>query len=319
GEQKLAKQLGVSLMLVRRTLSELEEEGVLYRQRRSGTFVRKNMLTQKNIAVLLFDIVEMSNPFCKEMFRGINKALDSKNYSIHIHPIRSRRISGEGLTYIEKQLNSGEIDAVLLLSSLEVKELKMLESRSIPYVLAGFEYKNHEAPCVLPDTSYAFEKMIKYLVENGHPNIAIIAGYLDAVGRDEILTAEEKLERLHLEIQNLPGLESYELKRSFYSREDGERLMIELLDSGNPPSAVLAHGNYLTEGALQAIEKKGLKTGRGIVLVGYLEDISGFPKPLIRNPVFEIGKRSAEKLLNLINGEKNEKKRDVVESEFVFI
>lgn len=318
-EEKLADLYELGIKTVRNALSELEMEGIIYRKKRIGTFVKRNLNQKANIAVLLFDILDTANAYCREIFKGINASINPEKCSVQIHPIQSRRIKGGNDSLLQSLVYSGDIDGLLILSWLDINEVQALMKNSIPFVLAGFEYKAFNAPNVVPNIEGAFKKMINYLVSQGHKDIALMAGHLDAPDSN-VLMAEEKLESIYMQSLEIDSLNSCLLKRGMYTVEDGKRMMFELLEKSKQiPGAVISHGNELTRGAMEAIAQKGLKHGKDIQLIGYVEDSFGFPRPAIRNPVFEVGKRSIEILLRQINDENIKIQKELVEPEFIFI
>jgi DNA-binding LacI/PurR family transcriptional regulator len=317
-EEKLADLYGLGIKIVRKALTELEAEGIIYRKKRIGTFVKRNISKKINIAVLLFDILDTANAYCREILKGINSSLDPEKCSIQIHPVQSRKIKGGNDSLLQRLIYSGEIDGLLILSWLDVKEVSELLKKSIPFVLSGFEYKNLDAPCIVPNIESAFCKMIDYLVKNEHTDIALMAGHLDAPDSN-VLMAEQKMEGIYMKSLEISHLNSCVLKRGMYTVEDGKRMMLELLNGSKPPTAVISHGNELTRGAMEAISEKGLAQGKDIQLIGYIEDAFGFPKPAIRNPVFEVGKRSVEMLFQQIENDCIKVQKELVEPEFIFI
>lgn len=318
-EEKLAELYGLGIKTVRNVLSELETERIIYRKKRVGTFVNMNLKKRTNIAVLLFDFLDITNAYCREIFRGINDTLEPAEHSIQVYPIQNRRIKGSDNNLLKNLVYSGEIDGLLILSWLDISEIHELIKNSIPFVISGFEYKPLDTPNVVSDIESAFNKMINYLVSQGHKDIALISGRLDVPG-DDILMAEEKLDTVYQKNSRIDSLNSCILKRGIYTVEDGKRLMEELLsNSKQVPSAVISHGDALTKGAMETIAKKGLQPGKDILLIGYVEDTNGIPRPLIKNPVYEVGKKSTEMLLEQIHSGSVKINKELVEPEFIFI
>lgn len=317
-EEKLAATYGLGIKVVRKALSELESEGVIVRRKRVGTFVKDAFKEKTNIGLLIFDILDTANAYCREIFRGVNDAIDPETHSVQIYPIHSRRIRGGNQDLLKRLIDSGEIDGLLIFSWLDVDELLELQARKTAFVVAGFEYRRHAFPTVLADTENALSKMLHYLVGNGHRDFGFIAGHLDAPNPDVVM-AEEKVERLYMRCVEAEGPRSCALKRGTYTVADGRRMMNEFWESPKRPSAIIAHGNELTMGAEQAAREKGLTLGQDITLVGYTEDVNGFPRPLIRNPVYEIGRKSAETLTRFIATRTFEAEKTWIAPEFIFI
>jgi DNA-binding LacI/PurR family transcriptional regulator len=91
-----------------------------------------------------------------------------------------------------------------------------------------------------------------------------------------------------------------------YRFEDGRRAAKELFGLQDPPTAIFAYNDLMAIGAMRAAKDIGLQIPQELSLVGF-DDIPGaayaFP-PLtsVRQPKFEMGRCSAELLIEMING-----------------
>ncbi|KKR03678.1 MAG: Transcriptional regulator, GntR family with LacI sensor [Candidatus Uhrbacteria bacterium GW2011_GWF2_39_13] len=317
-EEQLAKQYRLGIRTVRKALFELEEEGIIYRRKRVGTFVNSTLIEKMNIAILIFDIMDSTSAYYREIFKGINSALAPQYHNVQIHPIQSHQIKGERHSLLRNLIYSGEINGLLILSWLDENEIIELAQKSVPFVISGFEYKNIKVPNIIADIEGSLDKIMNYLTNQGHQDIALMAGHLD-IPNNNVLMAEEKIRNIHASCMERKNFKSCFLKCGLYTPAAGEKLMDELLEEKRTPSAVIVHGNELTCGALRSLKKHGLHPGKDMLLIGYAEDPSGFPRPVIRNPAYEMGKKSVEMLIRQINENKIEVKKELIEPEFIFI
>ncbi len=74
-------------------------------------------------------------------------------------------------------------------------------------------------------------------------------------------------------------------------------------------------------GAMKAIQEQGLSIPDDIAIVGFSDDIRAglMPTPLttVRQPAYEVGKRAAQKLLDLIEGRSHRVDEIIVNTEQV--
>jgi GntR family transcriptional regulator of arabinose operon len=84
-QKDLAEQYGVSLITIKKALSKLSNDGILYSRMGSGTFVsdskRSNSIvetgTKKSIELVLSEI---SNPFFSHVMKGAEKVISEKGF-----------------------------------------------------------------------------------------------------------------------------------------------------------------------------------------------------------------------------------------------
>ena len=96
------------------------------------------------------------------------------------------------------------------------------------------------------------------------------------------------------------GLEFKEkyIKESDFSKTDAFRLMGELLDLPDPPSAVISINDATTPGVLHQINSRGLRIPKDISVVAIgcsdLVDLTDPPLTTIKVPVTQVGQSGCE-------------------------
>ena len=81
-ELELMRQHQLSRNTVRQALIELESDGVLYRARRLGTFVRRQ--PPARIAFLMPDAAYATYPLNSDIIRGMDAVLTPANYALNV-------------------------------------------------------------------------------------------------------------------------------------------------------------------------------------------------------------------------------------------
>ena len=91
-----------------------------------------------------------------------------------------------------------------------------------------------------------------------------------------------------------------------FAPASGTRAMQRLLDRGEPLDAVFAGNDQMAAGAYTAIQGRGLRIPEDIAVVGFDDDsfaTSVTPAlTTVHHPIIELGKKMAETLVNLIEG-----------------
>lgn len=140
------------------------------------------------------------------------------------------------------------------------------------------------------------------MLEKGHKIIAHIAGNMQN---------QVTLERLagYKEALKEAGVSAPErwVFPANYLCEDGYRAMQEILRVLPDCTGVFAGNDSMAYGALQAIHEAGFAVPKDIALVGFDDlEFSAFTNPpltTIRQPRYEMGKKSMEILTQILNGE----------------
>jgi DNA-binding LacI/PurR family transcriptional regulator len=87
---------------------------------------------------------------------------------------------------------------------------------------------------------------------------------------------------------------------------EGARAATRALFAAGPrPTALLAAGNQMVEGALLGLADLGLRHGREVTVVGYdipYAAVFDPPVPIVVSPNAELGRRAVEVVIGLIEG-----------------
>ena len=98
--------------------------------------------------------------------------------------------------------------------------------------------------------------------------------------------------------------------------EDGYRIMRELLELKDKPTAVFAYSDLLAIGALKAIKEAKINIPKDIALVGYDDiEFSEFLEPpltTVHQPRYRIGEEGAKILINRIENKDSEGLHQIV-------
>ncbi|MEK8052913.1 LacI family DNA-binding transcriptional regulator [Ideonella sp. DXS22W] len=242
----------------------------------------------------------IDSPFYGGALRGIEDVLQLAGYS----PLF---VSGHWTTTDEarciEMLRARRVDGLILLDGRISDSAVKALARQLPVVVTGRQIK---APGLF---SLAFDNLrgarlaTEHLLALGHRRIAFIGGdpqHPDAVAREQGW-------RDAMASAGVPVDEALR-EHGGYIEEGGLRAMERLLDSGHAFSAVFAANDQMAYGAALALHRRGLQVPQHISLVGF-DDVATSqytlpPLSSVRQPVVELGRRSAEAVLDLIAGRK---------------
>ena len=168
--------------------------------------------------------------------------------------------------------------------------------------VTNFSASNLDFPTVVVDRSIpnvdAAYRLTVHLIENGYRRIAALCGEMGTTGQERRLGYEKAL-RAH-GLSPAPELVKYVQPKI----EAGYAAALKMLDSAQPPEAVLTTNSLLGAGALQAIRERDLTVSDDIALVTFDETTwTWLVQPaitLIAQPTYEIGRTATELLLQRI-------------------
>jgi DNA-binding LacI/PurR family transcriptional regulator len=249
---------------------------------------------------------DLHNPFFAEVVDGIDDAAVSAGYrALYNSGRRSPRLEAEAIeTLLELR-----VDGLIVAAPAVGPKSAVAAAQSVPTVVVGRATRSPEIDCVTNDDRLGGELVVDHLVSLGHRRIAHIHGGSGA-GAHPRRTGYERAMRRHdlaAEIRTVAGA---------YTEDAGMKGMAELLDSGDPPTAVFAANDVAAIGALGVLDESGLRVPEDMSVVGYDNThISGrhrFDLTTVDQPRFEIGRTAVALLLERLDGERFDAKRVVL-------
>jgi DNA-binding LacI/PurR family transcriptional regulator len=157
-----------------------------------------------------------------------------------------------------------------------------------------------------------------HLIDHGYKRIAHLRGQLRvSVGRDRLNGFKSALAE-----RNIPLFKELVVESGFHE-EGGYEAMNTILSlpKRQHPRAVVAVNDPAAFGAMKAIEEHQLRIPMDIAIVGFSDDIRAAlvtpPLTTVRQPAYEVGKRAAQKLLELIDGRSTSVEEIIINTEQV--
>lgn len=183
-------------------------------------------------------------------------------------------------------------------------QLRLLLEKYPQLVVMARCVEGFENRCVYVDNAHGARQVVRHLVENGHVNVAMVAGPRSKIHEVSIRT-DVFINELKANGLKLPAELIAEGDFTFKSGMDAMR---KLLSVDMPFTAVFAQNDDMAFGVMASCEEKGLRVPRDISIVGFddLMQLAHIISPeltTVRQPMAEVGNRAAQLLHSSINCE----------------
>ncbi|WP_291641158.1 LacI family DNA-binding transcriptional regulator [Clostridium sp.] len=260
-------------------------------------------IAQNTIAVIVPDI---TNPFFAEVIKGINLEADIHNFDTTFYDTDENQ---EKEVMILKKLKTMSIKGLIISPTTDTNEfngeyLKLLESIGIPIYLVDRDVKYSNFDGVFVDNVKGAFDATCALINEGHRDIAIIAGPKSSKpGRDRLRGYKKAFLMNNIELkENLIFYGDYRM-------ESGYELTDEILSLKKRPTAIFACNNLMSLGALKSINENQLKIPDDIALIIFDEieilNILGMKISNVYRPTQEMGRIAMDNLSEKIKNTNN--------------
>lgn len=277
--------------------------------------IAKSLVTKKTnlIGIIIPDVAQR---FYSNLLSGIEEVTSKCDYNILICNINDN---------LEKELNylnilkTMRVDGIIIMHEKFSPEIEnILKGMNVPIVLSSVKTRNLNALSIIIDDFKASYEAVEYLIKLGHKRIAMIGGDLS-----DITTGKNRYAGYRQALMDHNVEYAEELFRiGNFKMLDGYRAMNEILEnSEETPTAVFVVSDEMAIGAINCIVDHGLKVPDDISVIGFDDiDLASAIKPkltTIHQPIKEIGKVSAELLIEQLNGRRINVKECIIDYELV--
>ncbi len=203
-----------------------------------------------------------------------------------------------------KQISARNFDGIAVMSQSPNDDefIAHVIREKIPLVVMNREVIGQKVTTVLSDDLAGAYQITKYMIEQGHKDIAIIEG------KPEFRTTYKRKQgfiNAHIDA-GIEFNEGYSFKGK-YDLESGYNAMQQILDLKEWPTAVFCSNDEMALGAMKAIKQREISMPDTFSIAGF--DDMGFTAYLtpalttVLRPVEEMSKEGAQILLSKIEGE----------------
>lgn len=308
-QHELVAYYDVSLITIKRALSDLISEGVLYARAGKGTFVakRSQRIDYSKHVTIAYVLKDLDNPFYQSMVSSIERHLSKNDCNLMLYSSENRESNEENK--IRHFMNMGV--SGLILGSLSHNQytstmIKQLEEESFPYMMVSYS-EDPNIPFVGTDQEQGGYIAAQHLLESGYESIGIVAGeagnlvgaarkkgFIRALEEHGVSLRQEHQFQIEVGAKRDDHKSGYEVGKAFCKSED-------------LPRAMFIYNDLSALGFIEALNECNLKVPGDVAIVGF-DDIpqgrsSSIPLTTIHQSTDQIAKLAVENLLKRINGE----------------
>ncbi len=257
----------------------------------------RGFVTKKSNTIGLI-IPTISNSVFAESTLGVQEYADQKNIRVVLGNSYYKYSQEENLI---KVLRENQVDGLIITTTnLKGEILKSLVDENFPFVLLFSTVKGGPISAVGIDNYRGGYIATEHLISLGHKRICMVAGNFSMTDRS--------FHRWHGYKKCLrdKGI-AYDkelLVQTDYSLSGGRDSIKKLLSLPSPPTAVFCSNDHIALGAMKGAREAGLTLPKDLSIVGFddMQTASYMVPPLttIHQPAYEMGKRAAKLLLQLI-------------------
>ena len=252
-------------------------------------------------------VPDINNPFFGEVIKGISEKAASNNYNIMLFDT-DENPQNEIVTL--KKIKTMKIAGLIVVPTSDDAEfnseyLKLLEGTGIPTCLLDRDVKYCNLDGVFIDNINAAYEAVNVLFEEGHREIAVIAGpKYSKPGRERLMGYEKVFLSNNLKI-NTDLVFIGDFKQG-----SGYEMMNKILEIPKRPTAVFVCNNLMAIGALQSIMEHNLKIPDDISFIMFdhiqMLDILGFKISYVHRPTVDMGRTVMDMLMKKVSSKYSE-------------
>jgi len=259
-------------------------------------------------------IPDISDIFYANIIRGVEKTSNKLGFFLNLLTTHAQ---AEREQQVIKLFNKSMVDGLIVMAYyLKDKYIDILTESGIPFVFIDYPRKNEEIYSVLVDNESGAFEATEYLISLGHKKIAFLEG--PQAAWDSKARFEGYVKALNKHViefnQNL-------VENGNFTKEEGYLATKRLLAKNEKFTAIFSANDQMAIGAIRALKEAGLKVPDDISIVGFdnIEASSIIEPPLttVNQPIYEMGKKSVEVLVKLINKEEVKEKKIMLKTKLI--
>ena len=251
-----------------------------------------------------------NNPFYSEFISGVEYTARLNGY----HIIISGADADESYLEISKKRN---LDGIIILGAYPQEFFSDLKKSSIPIVLIDSYCDDHYFHSIQINDRYGGYIATRYLIENGHRDIALLTGKIKKDGVSEKRYQGYKDALKEYEIPYRPdyvfeGLVDYDY---------GLNIADRILNSSRNLTAVFSTADIMAMGLIRRLKVLGVKIPDDMSVIGfddvYITKLIDPGLTTVKQNIFLKGETSVKLILDCINGKQRGKQEIILPIEIM--
>lgn len=251
-------------------------------------------------------VIDDLHPFFSRVVEGIEERLESSGY--HALIANGARDASRAASALAT-FDGLQVDGAIAVGARGEVSALIRATPAIPLVLVCFEAPASEMDVVNSDESVGAALAVEHLASLGHERIAHVDGGLgaSAAGRRAGYAAAMKRLGLAAEIDVIPG---------DFTHDAGQKAALTIAERVERPTAIFAANDLNALGMISEFNRLGIDVPGDISIVGY--DDTAYPGlgaqglTTVHQPVYEMGTRAAEVLLERLDGTRTESAHEIL-------
>jgi DNA-binding LacI/PurR family transcriptional regulator len=211
---------------------------------------------------------QASNHYFSQILRGVQDECARRDIRVQLLTVTA----GSALiTDIQRAVRQGTIDALLLVNLLSPVLIEPFLSLELPTVLIEDYFNWLPVDAVISDGFNGVSAAMRYLLGNGHQQIAFIDGpHEHYQARMRYLAYRQTLEAAHI------PYDSDLVAQGGLIIEGGRDAMRHILATGKPFTAVMCSNDSSAFGAIQVLRERGYAIPDDVSVIGH-DDVEAAP------------------------------------------
>lgn len=321
----IAKIAGVGVGTVSRVINNCPDVSEKTRRKVSKIIEKYNYVPNNNARLLKMNDTKnicvfvrgVYNPFFSEIVNYIREEISKAGYFMILQQEEYKN-GTEEIKSMLSLIKENKLKGIISLGAqLYNIDSKLFNEIKIPIVFTSADVlKDNDIDSISTikvENRYSSYNGVKYLINKGHRNIAILLGDINDKGIS--IERFNGYKRALFE-ENFLVNKKY-IKYGKYECKSAYEKTLELLEESKEVTAIFAISDLMAVGAAKAITDKGLRVGEDIALLGFDGmDMTKYYFPgisTIEQPKERLAKESINLLLDLIN-KKSKNKNIVIET-----
>lgn len=307
--REVAKHAGVSISSVSRALSDHPHVSDELRARVQASalalgyqpdFLAHSLRSGRTQSVG-FIVGTISNPIMADISASLGNVLAEHGYALMLLSSQNRpEMDVSYLQFLARRQASGLIISTATSGTGHIDDL--LAQLEIPTVMLDRErLPGNHISSVQSDHRSAMQAAVLHLASQGHHRIALIGGKDIFPARARLAGFYDGFQQAGIEAE--PSL----VRSSGMSKAVGYNETLSLMAAANRPTALIAGGNLILAGVLQALQELKIAVGRDLALIGCDDtELTRLYSPaitVIARDLALIGETAARLLLETIQNE----------------
>lgn len=215
-----------------------------------------------NIGVLFMDdaMCGLTHDYFAHILNSFKVTAEENGYDITF--INSNQKHSRHKTYLEHCRYRGLDGVMIACIDFDDKDVETLIQSDIPVVTVDRQYK--DVISVLSDNANGMERLVEYIISQGHERIAYLSGETSAVTDQRISSYRSTMQKHGLEIR-----EEYHIRTEYRNLAAARKYTKQLLSLPTPPTCIIYQDDYSAVGGLELIREMGLSVPDDISVAGY--------------------------------------------------